>query len=80
MLFKRNAQQIQSRFMFFYPDFIPILYQFYEDKICGKGKYTYQNGDVYEGYFNDEEQKHGSGTLYMMNSDKFVGEFPLHLL
>ena len=33
---------------------------------AGKAKVTYDSGSVYEGEFNDEKQKHGSGKFTWM--------------
>ena len=46
-----------------------------DGKRNGKGKYTYQNGDVYEGMWSDDV-KDGYGKLIFENDSKtYVGDF-----
>ena len=44
------------------------------DVCVGKGRFTYSNGDVYEGdYANDKRHGHGVFTYY--DGDKYEGEW-----
>ena len=45
-----------------------------EDKINGQGKYTYANGNVYEGDWK-EDKMNGRGTLTWTNGNVYVGEW-----
>jgi hypothetical protein len=45
-----------------------------DNKLNGKGTYTYANGDKYVGGYRDN-QRHGQGTLILVDGDKYVGEF-----
>ena len=45
-----------------------------QDNYSGKGKYTYDNGDVYVGDFKDS-RPHGKGTYTFKNGDKNSGEW-----
>eukprot|EP00997_Jenningsia_sp_PLL12_P007349 NODE_3968_length_711_cov_20.972810_g3353_i0.p3 GENE.NODE_3968_length_711_cov_20.972810_g3353_i0~~NODE_3968_length_711_cov_20.972810_g3353_i0.p3 ORF type:complete len:84 (-),score=20.50 NODE_3968_length_711_cov_20.972810_g3353_i0:83-334(-) len=40
----------------------------------GQGKYTYANGSVYVGAF-EQDQVHGQGTLIYANGDRYSGHF-----
>ncbi|KAK2951960.1 putative radial spoke head 1 [Blattamonas nauphoetae] len=43
-------------------------------KMEGQGKFTFPNGDVYDGNFEDG-MFHGNGTLYISEKGKFVGRW-----
>eukprot|EP00794_Sanderia_malayensis_P011013 gene11013-12177_t len=38
-------------------------------------KYTYPEGDVYDGFWNKEGKKHGLGVLNLTDGSKYVGKF-----
>ncbi|XP_020908280.1 MORN repeat-containing protein 4-like [Exaiptasia diaphana] len=38
-------------------------------------RYTYPNGDTYEGEWNKDGRKHGEGMLVLTDGTKFVGHF-----
>merc|ERR1712227_276268 len=40
-----------------------------------KGKITYVNEDIYEGFFKDQFIKDGKGTMFFKNEDTFEGTF-----
>ena len=40
-----------------------------------KGKITYVNKDIYEGFFKDQFIKDGKGTMFFKNEDTFEGTF-----
>merc|ERR1711868_184457 len=40
-----------------------------------KGKITYVNKDIYEGFFKDQFIKDGKGTVFFKNEDTFEGTF-----
>ena len=46
---------------------------FYEDKMQGKGKYNYENGNYYRGEWKDNK-KNGRGILFK-NNTQYEGEF-----
>lgn len=45
-----------------------------EDKMHGKGKYTYADGSVYDGQWQNSKM-HGKGTYIYPNHDTYEGEF-----
>lgn len=51
-----------------------ILIIIYFKKRCGKGTYTYKNGDIYEGDWK-ENQKHGLGLIKYLNEGEYFGRF-----
>lgn len=52
-----------------------ILGSWVDDQRCGFGKYSYVNGDMYEGEWKDH-QRHGQGTYtYAATGTKYVGRW-----
>lgn len=48
-----------------------------DDQRCGFGKYSYVNGDTYEGEWKDH-QRHGQGTYtYAATGTKYVGRWQI---
>ena len=47
---------------------------FKDDKRHGEGKYTYSNGDIYEGEWKDN-RRNGNGKLILGNGNIIEGEF-----
>jgi len=45
-----------------------------DGKSHGKGKYTWPNGDVYEGDFVDDK-KHGKGKFTSADGEVYVGDW-----
>ena len=63
----KNEFAMKSRYMnndFYYDNPYPM-----------KSRYEFDDGIIYEGYFNKELQFHGEGTITFPNGDKVVGIF-----
>lgn len=54
-----------------------LLGSWVDDQRCGFGKYSYVNGDTYEGEWKDH-QRHGQGTYtYAATGTKYVGRWQI---
>jgi len=51
-------------------DTVPLIH----GKKCGRGQYTYKNGDRYDGDWVDDK-RHGHGVYYVANGDRYDGDF-----
>ncbi len=49
--------------------------QFYKDKKCGKGKITFNSGDIYEGGFNNNKFNGQGHYIWKKNGHEYIGEY-----
>jgi hypothetical protein len=61
-----------------YSDGLKYSGSFKNDLYEGKGKITYQNGDIAEGIFKEGKLTPNSVTYYLKAGDKFIGDFDMN--